>query len=110
MEVCAGTLFGVVRAPPCMVRTWRSRVLHRATVRLRDDLGRHASVGRTVGNGLAAHQVDQVPQGEVDVHQVKAPTGHRARMDHRRTTTCLLYTSDAADEEGSVDLDGRCIT
>eukprot|EP00656_Telonema_subtile_P027866 TRINITY_DN30045_c0_g1_i1.p1 TRINITY_DN30045_c0_g1~~TRINITY_DN30045_c0_g1_i1.p1 ORF type:complete len:149 (-),score=14.55 TRINITY_DN30045_c0_g1_i1:9-455(-) len=30
-------------------------------------------------------------------------------VPHRRESTCLLYTSDAADEEDSVDLGGRRI-
>ena len=34
--------------------------------------------------------------------------GRRAR-DHGRWRTCLLYTSDAADERSSVDLGGRRI-
>ena len=34
------------------------------------------------------------------------PAGLRER-DRRRRETCLLYTSDAADERSSVDLGGR---
>ena len=44
---------------------------------------------------------------EVDAGLEPQPEAFNARLDHRRT--CLLYTSDAADERSSVDLGGRRI-
>src|SRR5674536_41494 len=48
-----------------------------------------------VGKGCRVHR----PSG------LKCPSG----LENQRHRTCLLYTSDAADEEDSVDLGGRRI-
>ena len=49
------------------------------------------------------YSMNQVQQKEIWDLLVERP--HRMTMDN----TCLLYTSDAADEEDSVDLGGRRI-
>ena len=38
-----------------------------------------------------------------------AGQGHLGRSRNEQSVTCLLYTSDAADERSSVDLGGRRI-
>ena len=56
-------------------------------------------------NEALVHQV-------VVAYQANARSGDRQQKDRsevRHTTTCLLYTSDAADERSSVDLGGRRI-
>src|SRR5674536_264438 len=52
------------------------------------------------------------PPGDVPLPIVVPPlcagtAGCAPEPHHDRVTTCLLYTSDAADEEDSVDLGGR---
>src|SRR5664279_6383585 len=73
---------------------------------------RRGNQGRNLGHDLADHQ-PWVVRG----HQVHG-SGHRdrrrrlllgARPAHPQLDLCLLYTSDAADEEDSVDLGGRRI-
>ena len=44
--------------------------------------------------------------GEIDRHDRRSPTAFTAAAV---ASTCLLYTSDAADERSSVDLGGRRI-
>ena len=42
-------------------------------------------------------------------HTAVHPTAHTYSTSNTPPLTCLLYTSDAADEEDSVDLGGRRI-
>ena len=44
-----------------------------------------------------------------EIHRWAQPNRWRAAARIRYTVTCLLYTSDAADERSSVDLGGRRI-
>src|SRR5674536_402517 len=75
------------------------------------------SLPGAVGTGVATatpsahrrpdvHQVDDRRHHRDDAEQAQAAEEHRDRGHHY---PCLLYTSDAADEEDSVDLGGRRI-
>ena len=53
---------------------------------------------------------DHRREGKRQFRQTRADGGHHAQRDPTgRLGTCLLYTSDAADERSSVDLGGRRI-
>src|SRR5674536_308255 len=61
------------------------------------------------GGGMRRRGALLIPLGVI-THAEEASHGHRrAHPGHLRPHTCLLYTSDAADEEDSVDLGGRRI-
>ena len=63
----------------------------------------HAGAGHAVGN-KELDGVLTVAQGNEDGHRVDDVF---AGKRHGTRSACLLYTSDAADEEDSVDLGGR---
>src|SRR5664280_1635641 len=69
--------------PECQRRNWSARS---ALIRQRAE-----------GRPVVRHDDDRGPQQRPD------------RAQRRRPGPCLLYTSDAADEEDSVDLGGRRI-
>src|SRR5665648_1291724 len=59
-----------------------------------------------VGLTIAVHN----GQKHVPVYVTEDMVGHKlGEFSPTRTYSCLLYTSDAADEEDSVDLGGRRI-
>ena len=73
--------------------------------------GRHQGVAQRIPTDLIVDQgrnAADLGQGEPD-EEVLRPVLHQQRHDLARLQTCLLYTSDAADERSSVDLGGRRI-
>ena len=55
----------------------------------------------------SAHADDPKRQGPTNSHQQQTNGEHNESL--RENGSCLLYTSDAADERSSVDLGGRRI-
>ena len=76
-----------------------------------------ASTSRGGGDGSYAplHAGPNRPNDGVEVAPASPRGRHpgadpsRTAVDGRRVSSCLLYTSDAADERSSVDLGGRRI-
>ena len=77
------------------------------------DGGRRDPADHVVGEGKADRADGVEPssllRGQVNIEasEVVVELGPRARADERHDHSCLLYTSDAADERSSVDLGGR---
>src|SRR5674536_207191 len=55
------------------------------------------------------YQLVKVTKTDTETHHLVRDLSRRLRISQRRVSCCLLYTSDAADEEDSVDLGGSRI-
>src|SRR5674536_195084 len=65
------------------------------------------SEGNIAGRAIASCQ--RTPRGQRACACVESPSARTGRSRGCPAGCCLLYTSDAADEEDSVDLGGRRI-
>ena len=59
------------------------------------------------GHSLRSGFATSAAESGAEERSIMAMTGHKSTEMVRRYINCLLYTSDAADEEDSVDLGGR---